>query len=500
MNRLWYASLSFLLVFCLALLFPTGAQAQTGEYSYARVVRLSAVQGDVQIARPDSQAWEPANPGLPLQQGYSIGTGNGRAVIEFENGTMGYLAENSVLQFTELALADGGRITRLTLTEGTATFYAKVTTSDTFVILTPAVQASITDRARFRVDTSPEASTVSVESGEVQVNSSAGPASVSAGNALSFRQSDPDNVTIARSAEADDWDRWVSGHLDVVTSRGSGSSGTLQYGSGTTSSWWYPSYYGFGAGYGWGSPWGCSPWYWGPASWNCASFYDPFNSWWYSPWWFWRPVIFVPVRPVRPVVPSIGPPPTTGTGGRPTPIRPPIGVRPRPTVAGQFREGDASLLRPMSGAAPVVPNTDARVGAALGNPPRAGAPSSIVFDPRERKFVNSPAPPVRGAPLPPRLFGDAGVRAETPGATPPAPAARAPSAVRPSASAPVPSAPPARVSAPPPPRPAPAPPRASSPRPSSGGSSRPAPRMESPRAPAPRMTSPRVSPPSPRPR
>src|SRR6266852_4287287 len=79
---------------------PAGVNAY--DYSYARVVRLSYVQGEVQIARPDQQGWETAYVNTPIQQGFTIGTNNGRAEVEFESGATAYIAENSVVQFTEL--------------------------------------------------------------------------------------------------------------------------------------------------------------------------------------------------------------------------------------------------------------------------------------------------------------------------------------------------------------------------------------------------------------
>src|SRR5712692_2195104 len=148
MNR---TSLNLLMILALAgvvVSIPPAASAY--DYTYARVVRLSLVDGDVQVARPraenDDQStdsgWEQAVVNLPIQQGFSVATGQGRAEIEFENGATARLADNSLLQFTELALSNGGRITRLTLTQGTATFYANLSRGDSFVVASPHLQVS----------------------------------------------------------------------------------------------------------------------------------------------------------------------------------------------------------------------------------------------------------------------------------------------------------------------------------------------------------------------
>ena len=49
----------------IALAFPPAARAL--DYSYARVVRLSLVEGDVQVFRPGAEDWEAAELNLPIQ-------------------------------------------------------------------------------------------------------------------------------------------------------------------------------------------------------------------------------------------------------------------------------------------------------------------------------------------------------------------------------------------------------------------------------------------------
>ena len=105
-----------------SLIFAAPLRADEKSYSYARIVRLSMVRGDVQITRSGSSDWEAGIPNMPIQQGFAIGTNNGRAEIEFESGAAMWVAENTVVQFTEMALSDGGRITRLTIAQGTASF------------------------------------------------------------------------------------------------------------------------------------------------------------------------------------------------------------------------------------------------------------------------------------------------------------------------------------------------------------------------------------------
>src|SRR6266699_7248676 len=99
--------------------------------SHARIIRLSLVQGDVRFAREthgdplanSNATWETAALNLPIRQGYVLATDKGRAEVEFENGTVAFLKENTVLEFYDLSLRDESRTTRLVLRQGSASLY-----------------------------------------------------------------------------------------------------------------------------------------------------------------------------------------------------------------------------------------------------------------------------------------------------------------------------------------------------------------------------------------
>src|SRR6202011_3653305 len=134
-----------------SLVFSMSAvKAQDSDYS--RVVRLSRTDGQVLVSHPGSDTWDDAPVNLPLQEGDTLATQGGLAEIEFENGATAYLAENSVLQFTQLGFADGGRVTQLTLTQGAGTFYANLTQQDSFAVVAPTFEVAIPERAEARVD------------------------------------------------------------------------------------------------------------------------------------------------------------------------------------------------------------------------------------------------------------------------------------------------------------------------------------------------------------
>lgn len=125
-----------------------------------REVNLAFVQGDVRISsgkdhRPDlNQPWEQALAGEPIRQGYALATGNGRAEIEFENGSMVYLAENSLLLFKELSTPHDRVVSSMSLATGTATFLLQSKAHVSYFIETPTDNLSVTAPDRFfaRVD------------------------------------------------------------------------------------------------------------------------------------------------------------------------------------------------------------------------------------------------------------------------------------------------------------------------------------------------------------
>src|SRR5712671_6875265 len=152
--------------------FTSTTQAQDSDYS--RVVRLSRADGQVLVSHPGGDGWEEALVNLPLQEGDTLATQGGFAEIEFENGATAYLAENSVLQFTQLAFSGGGLVTQLNLTQGAGTFYANLTREDSFRVFTSTFEVAIPGRAEFRVDAFRDGASVQVLLGDVSVSTSEG--------------------------------------------------------------------------------------------------------------------------------------------------------------------------------------------------------------------------------------------------------------------------------------------------------------------------------------
>src|ERR1700687_3347197 len=121
---------------CLLVVFSLLLTGTSFADTQARIVRLSQVDGDVQIDRNLGQGYEKAFINLPVTQGVKLRTGQGaRAEIEFEDGSSLRLTPGTVLEFPELALRDSGaRTSNVELQQGTAYVNFKGDKGEEFVL------------------------------------------------------------------------------------------------------------------------------------------------------------------------------------------------------------------------------------------------------------------------------------------------------------------------------------------------------------------------------
>jgi FecR protein len=330
--------LSHLLILLVALLL--GVPSASADASHARIIRLSLVSGDVRFATEthgdplrDSKAnWDAAQLNLPIRQGYVLATDNGRAEVEFENGTLAFLKENTVVEFYDLSLKDGALITRLVLRQGSASFHVNPVSGDYFSVTGGDFTVEAGSRATFRLDNFDDGSSVEAVSGHFNVLHQDETTPLAKGQSLSMKAGDESSVSIGRVPDQDEFDHWVSGQIDTVSTA---TAATMQYtnspyyaaGFGSLysyGSWFNCGGYGFGwrpfgVGYGW-SPFTDGQWIWDPAfGWTFASFqpwgWAPYHyggwlfdsgcgGWYYSP-----PIVYgyfpgagVPIRRFPPRV------------------------------------------------------------------------------------------------------------------------------------------------------------------------------------------------------
>ncbi len=436
-------------IFALAAFVVAGLLPSDSYASHVRIIRLSLVQGDVRILHDskgdplanDKAPWERAELNLPIRQHDVVATDNGRAEVEFENGAMAFLNENSVLEFFDLSLEDGSFTTRLVLRQGTASFYVNPGSEDYFSVTGGDFTTEVSTRANFRMDNFDDGSTVAVSKGRVLVARKVGSRELSKGQSLSMRANDEESAAVGRAADTDDFDRWVSGREDSVvtatnaamqysngSSYTSGFADLYNYGSfypvaGYGYGWqpygagfgWSPFDYGnwfYGAGIGWGfigsQPWGWLPYHYG------GWIFQPGTGWLWTPTGFTngkgqpQPVKFHPVTAtfvrsgdaigIVPVHPQDGRGKTVNIAQGVMPLTAKTGSQSTTMAASTWKAikeppaGAVSANAAVTVAPPrVARSVDASL-AAVKNSQASAKSSAIVYDAKEHRFINGNGP------------------------------------------------------------------------------------------------------------
>jgi hypothetical protein len=286
---------------CALLALPALADSQ------ARIVRLSDVQGSVQIDKNTGLGFENAFLNLPITQGAQVRTHDrGRAEIEFEDGSTLRLTPNTIVEFSSLGLKDSGkRISVINLVEGMAYVNWLGKSGDEFSMNFSHEKISLDHPAHFRVQASPEIAKLAVFKGNVDVDAPTGKVMVEKKKTATFDAADNDKYTLAKNVEEgplDSWDKEASSYHDQYAKNNSspygyGVSDLNYYGAYSNvpgyGMMWQPYFTGVGwdpfmngawsfyPGYGYmfasAYPWGWMPYHYG--------------NWMFVPsmGWMWQP-------------------------------------------------------------------------------------------------------------------------------------------------------------------------------------------------------------------
>lgn len=206
-----------------ASIFPAIADAAPSSDSEAQIVRVSYVQGDVRLSSGDSKhrnvlgdSWVEARADVPIEGGYTLATGAGRAVIEFEGGSSVYLADNSVLLFKELIVKDEALSTQLELLSGTATLDLQPLPNEHFSLETPSsppIAVFHPQKALLRVNSYLDGMTVTAER-KLTVAHSGPTVELAAGQTMTYF-GEYLISTSQQPGRPTEWDSWVSSRADA---------------------------------------------------------------------------------------------------------------------------------------------------------------------------------------------------------------------------------------------------------------------------------------------
>jgi hypothetical protein len=279
--------------------------------SQARIVRLSQVDGDVQIDRAVGRGYEKAFINLPITQGARLRTGSdARAEIEFEDGTTLRVTPGTVVEISELARRDSGaRSSGLNLQTGTAYLNFKADKSDQeFWLEFGHEKLALTKPAHLRLELKDSDASLAVFKGDVQVEGASSKVEVEKKHSASFDLTGTNQYTLSNNLEPDpydDWDKQQDKYHEQYSASASNSYSPNAFGASDLN--YYGSFYnmpGYGmmwqpylAGAGW-DPFMNGAWTWYPGSgyawisaypWGWMPY--RYGSWTYlnSYGWFWQP-------------------------------------------------------------------------------------------------------------------------------------------------------------------------------------------------------------------
>jgi hypothetical protein len=340
-------------------------------------VRLSDVEGKVQVFNGSDQAFDQAQPNMPVMEGMRLVTGgDGRVEVQFEDGSVARITPNSSVTLARLQRnADGTTVTAIDANSGLS-YYELNGHAGQYSVRFGQETITPGDSSIFRVnlDQNPE---VAVSHGTVHVaDSQNASVDVQTNQSIVFDAPNSSQYEIAQSVTADSWDQWnsdrdqalatleesattardssgnpddpawndldyygdwydVPGYGEAWAPSGVGA-GWDPFGSG---SWGYYNSVGYTwiSGYSWGWwPYHCGAWnYFNSFGWmwfpgNCG--WGSVGAGWYPYATVWRtPQGYRP--PLRPALPGHGLP-AHGHLPRPEPL---IAVNRTPDATQQFR-------------------------------------------------------------------------------------------------------------------------------------------------------------------
>jgi len=297
----------------------------TGTGPAARAVRLSSVDGQVQLSQGGQVLADQAVANTPLFEGSRIVTSDdGRAEIQFEDGSMVRISPNSAVTLTVLHGVGPTAEAQITLEGGLAYFELQGNNQNGAMSVKfgdSVATASGFTVMRINLDNAP--GELAVFSGNAHLER--GPAlsvDVHGGESAALSATDASRYTLSETIEPDSWDAWNSDRDQVLNSEAAAATGASKdYGQSSNPAWndldangnWYnvpgqgniwspydasnPGWDPYGNGYWMNSPAYGYTWVsansWGYMPYSCGAWnwYDSFGWGWApgmggcSPWW-----------------------------------------------------------------------------------------------------------------------------------------------------------------------------------------------------------------------
>jgi hypothetical protein len=261
----------------------------------------------VQIDKNSGLGFENAFVNLPITQGTQLRTReNGRAEIEFEDGSTMRVTPDTTVEFSTLGLNDAGkRVSVVDLVDGRAYVNWLGKSGDEFTLNFSREKMVLTQAAHFRVASSSSMAELASFKNDLEVVGPSGTVKVDKKKMVSFDVNDDDKSMVAKSFEENPYDQWDKESVEYHEQYSKNNS--TPYGYGYSDLGYYGGYNnlpGYGmlwqpyfAGVGW-NPFMDGAWAWYPGMgymwasaypWGWMPYY--YGNWMFVPGfgWGWQP-------------------------------------------------------------------------------------------------------------------------------------------------------------------------------------------------------------------
>ncbi len=263
--------------------------------SHARIVRLSSVEGHVQLDRGIGGGPERAILNSPIVEGTRLVTGSdGLAEVEFENESALRITDDSEVKFSQLLMNDAGaKINQFEVVKGIVYLDTASKGDDVYRVKVGDTSLLAHRDSLLRISATPKELKVAVFKGDVQLEGGAQPVSVKKKETLTVDRSDPAKYSVANSTETVRYDAWNKEREDYskTYAENTGYGGPARGFGMQDLNYYGDFFYASGYGYAW-QPYGFagSMLNWSPYSNGAWMFYPGMGYAWASSYpWGWLP-------------------------------------------------------------------------------------------------------------------------------------------------------------------------------------------------------------------
>ena len=279
----------------LAVTVAVSQRAMAGQ-PHPRIVRMSYSEGKVQVSRGDATVFDQAVQNMPLLEGSRIDTSeDGRAEIEFEDGSLVRLTPGSSLSLDVLGQEDGSFVSQMTVLGGLAYFELRSSNRYGYLVRYADSKFAPVQNSTVRVNTDAQPAEVAVLDGDIRLDKGTlYSVEVHAGESLAADPSDATRYFLTQTIAPDSWDDWNQDRDQVYADQASQRTSARENYAGDNGYGWsdldtYGNWYpvpGYGlmwqpTGYGSGfDPYGAGNW----------GYYPGYGYQWISSYpWGWTP-------------------------------------------------------------------------------------------------------------------------------------------------------------------------------------------------------------------